>query len=76
MLFCQKSGHQKKDCTKYKNWKTKKEKENKSLGSDKKANICMMAKGEDEESNKVHTQSSAPCRCVPTSSLRFHAYVC
>ena len=23
-----------------------------------------------------HTQSSAPCRCVPTSSLRFHAVGC
>ena len=23
-----------------------------------------------------HTQSSAPCRCVPTSSLRFHAFGC
>ena len=48
-FFCQKSGHQKKDCTKYKKWKAKKEKESKGLGSDNKANICMMAKGEEEE---------------------------
>ena len=24
----------------------------------------------------VHTQSRAPCQCVPTSSLRFHAVSC
>ena len=37
LYFCQKSGHQKKDCRKYQFWKAKKEKKNKAEDSDNKA---------------------------------------
>ena len=46
-FFCDKPGHQKKDCKQYIKWKAKKEKETNNLSSGNVTNICFMTNEEE-----------------------------
>lgn len=70
-FFCKKSGHQKKDCIKYKKWKAKKEQTNQATNKEqnKENEVCFSAKGNESSSKSWCIDFGVSCHMTNDRSL-------